>query len=452
MKNRRISRAYIIAACFFVTVACVPLQAISNAQAQAGLTVAPAQLSFRIKPDVPSQTAVVTLTNSYSAKLQLNAELQAIDETGVRLVPTGPADAMLRGAISLSATDITVPANGTYELRITARDSAELADGGHYGSLVLTQHAGGAATSTFRSSVAVSIFVIKDQNIRTDFRLTTINLEHSFFAPLESVTVTLANHGNVHIIPRASTGVYDGERLIGRAIVNTNSQLLLPGEQASFRAPIQTFERIFVPRKLQVRTMYRIDGSDVQLMHEQAVWYVPVVDVVALVAGVAILWWQRRRIVRVSTNGIVMVRLKLSKKRRRKSGKPATAPHATTKRILGRTVIRTHQATSRSLGQPTAARLQPRNSDARHTIVQKRIAVSVADEPISVSADGNKKTLSQRKTASSKQKTSPVPKKARSTASKVTAPKRTKTTANSTTKTTKKLPKKPTVKSAQKKQ
>lgn len=420
--------------CVLIT---VPSRVSAVEQPAAGLTVAPAQLSFRVKTEAPSQTEVIKITNTYNTKLELTAELQAIDETGVRLVPAGPVDQALASAITLSSSNITVPVNGTYELRVRVDDSTKLADGGHYASLVLTQRASSSSVSTFRPSVAVSLFITKDQNIRTDFQLTNLAVNRTLFLLPSSATLTFKNLGNMHVTPRASVSVYDDETLIGKAVVNVNSQVLFPGEQADFKAPIETYGRIFTPRKLQIRTMYRIDNSDIQLIAEQTFWYIPSIDVIAVVVVGAFIWWRHRQIRRFVAKIVKAVRFKPHRSSSKKSSNSATASRTTTKRILGRTVIRTHQALSRSIARPPVVpRLQAAQeaSTADRQPTQKHIVVALAEEVASNTVKSDAKPPKAEKiipVKTSKPKT--TPKKSEKSAVK-------SATKTATTKMSKKTP------------
>lgn len=399
---------WVVAVCICLFGAAIPWRVSAAKQPSAGLTVAPAQLSFSVKPEAPSQTATVKITNTYNTKLQLTAVLQAIDETGVRLVPTGPVDEALAQAIKLSSTDITVPVHGTYELQVEVTDSAQLSDGGHYASLVLTQRTDSNVVSTFRPSIAVSVFVIKDQNIRTDFQLTNLSINRTLFSLPSSTTLTFKNLGNMHVIPRASVSMYDDQTLVGKAVVNVNSQVLFPGEQADFKAPIETYGRILVPRKLQVRTMYRIDNSDIQLTREQTFWYIPIIDVIAVIAITAVIWWRRRQIRYNAAKIVKAVRFRHRRSSPGKSNKSTTTSHTTTKRILGRTVIRTHQAVSRSVMRPPVVPVLPsaqRIPVAAHQPARKQIGVTLAEEVTSDPIKSGTKQPKAKKTAPAKTRT-----------------------------------------------
>lgn len=366
-----------------------------------GLTVSPAQLSFRIKPGAPSQTETVTITNTYGTNIHLSAELRGIDETGVRLVPSDYIDESLADAIKLSATDITVLAKHSYQLTVTVTNTSNLADGGHYASLILTQHAT-TANSSFQPAVALSLFIIKDQNIRTNLQLSGFEIDHSLIAFPSRAILNFKNLGNTHVIPRASVSIYDGESLVGKGIANTTSQVLLPNQQAAFSVEIESYHKLLLPRKLRASIVYRIEGMDVQLIKEQTFWYVPLIDVLALCLLVALGWVSRRAIGKI-----------FRKMFGHKKDKRQRSVRATTKRILGRTVIRTHQVTSK--------------------VTERSRAITTAHQPKKLAgANPRQKHI----TVEVIEDSSPHSKKTTPTAPKSTTLKKIKVTAQMTTKKT----------------
>lgn len=451
---------WIQAAVLAVTLLCgVAASRTANAQA-AGFTVAPAQLSFTVNPADRSQTSTVTITNTYDVTLQLTAELQAIDESGVRLVPAGPVDAVLASTVKLSATDITVPPHGSYPLRVSVTDGVQLADGGHYASLVLTQRPITGTASTFRSAVSVNVFIIKNQNIRTDLQLAGLSVKHTLFSLPSTVTATFKNLGNTHIVPRGSVSIYEGQTLIGKAVLNTNSQLLLPGRQAEFMAPVEIYSRPLLPRQLRVQTMYRIEGSDVQLMHEQVFWHVPFIDVVVLIGVIGIIWWRRRQIGRLLAKTAGAIRAWIRKSNIFGRRKRASGTAKSTNRILGRTVIRTHRAATLQATHSRVSKVLGPSaiSNTKQIPVQQRIAVIMAEDTTPALAvpkpPKTAKPMSEKVAKTKKTPAKPPKKITKKTASSSTKKASSKTTKPAARTVAAKMPtkaKKPSAKTTRKK-
>jgi len=448
---------HVCAALFLLLTVLVPTISPSYVRAAAkplaGFMVAPAQLSFTIQPGANTQTSTLTISNTYDISLRLVADLRSIDESSARLVPTGPVDEKLGQAIKLSATDITVPAQGTYQLEV-AVDGTSLSDGGHYASLVLTQRSNTTVANGYLSAVSINFFIIKNENIRTNLQLTKFHTNRTLFTLPSTATTTFRNLGNTHIIPRASVSIFDGQNLVAKSVINATSLPLFPGQQSNFAAPFETYSKLLLPRKLHVRLMYRIDSSDIQYLSEQSFWYVPIIDLIVLIVVGILIWWRRRQIRRLFI-WLTKTISRMQRKRDKTPKKLSTTRRTTTKRILGRTVIRSHQASTRSAVKATP-RLQETHSAPSITIqpAKKRIVVTIAEEavvapvkpptqqptvkqPVIVTTTKPKTSSKQSKTvkiapkATTKTTTSKTPKKTAKAAPKKIASKPRKTTSQS---------------------
>lgn len=256
-----------------------------------GFTVSPAQLVFTLNAQNAEQTTELTILNNYDTDLHLSAELNNIDEASVNLLPAGPlSDAALSAAVSLSATDITVPGGGTYKLAVQVRDNAALQAGGHYASLVLTQQVSIASSQSYRSALAVNLFVIKAEGVRTDLQLLGVATKRWLFGLPTEVKLRFRNNGNVFVVPRASASVYSSDNtLLAQGVFNTESHLLFPEQEATYTAPMTHFQRLWLPQKLHMVVAYRIQGNDVQLESKQTFWYVPPIYLLIPVLPFAVL-------------------------------------------------------------------------------------------------------------------------------------------------------------------
>ncbi len=415
----------VIAVLLFCLAAMVPR--VTAEEQPAGFTVSPAQLSLTVSPEVSSQSATVTIENSYDAELRLVAELRAIDESGIRLIPAGPVDEALAAVLKLSATDITVPARGSYQLQVRITDGGQLTDGGHYASLVLSQRPTTGVASTFRPAVAVNVFIIKNQNIRTNLQLTGLKANRTIFSLPSSASATFKNLGNTHVVPRGSISLYDGQTLVGKAVINTDSQFLLPSRQAEFTASFEAYGRLLLPRKLRMQTMYRIDTADVQLVREQTFWYVPVIDVIAVIGIALVIWWRRRQI------GHLLRKMKLTRAKTGRQKRSVAGAKSSKSRMIGRTAIRTHRtATLQAVRVKASEVLGPSAVPQTKRIpVQRPIVITVADDTTTTPPSPARSATSAKATKTPKTAKAPS-KQPKKTAKKPAKPSLKTTTAKTT--------------------
>lgn len=267
-----------------------------------GVTVTPAQLVFTLGGQTSVQVTELAITNNYNSDLRLTAELNDIDQASVNLLPTGPLkNAPLSAAISLSATDITVPAYGVYKLKVQVTNTEALPSGGHYASLVLTQQLSLTEAQAYRSALAVSLFVVKAQGIKADLQLLGTETNRWLFSLPTEAKLLFRNEGNVHVVPRASVSVYTAtasQRLLGQGIINQDSRVLFPGQERAYSAPITRLERLWVPQKVQMVVAYRVQGDGAQQESKQVFWYIPpvylVVPLLPILVAVGLLGYKYR--------------------------------------------------------------------------------------------------------------------------------------------------------------
>lgn len=422
MKNKVYHVASLFVLLFVLTSFGLGARAGAVSAPQSGFTVSPAQLSFSVSTDTPTQTQTLQVTNTYESNLQLTAELQSIDEAGARLVPNGPVQADLAQAVSVSSTQFTVAPHATYQLSVQVNNTAQLADGGHYASLVLTQQASAVGHASFQPAIAVSLFIIKNQNIRNNLQLTSQRISHTLFSLPTSVTLTFRNLGNTHVIPRASVGLYSygSDNLLAKAVINSESLPIFPGKQADFSAKLDTYGHTFLPKRLQLRTVYRTDGSNIQLIKQQTFWYVPAIDLIVGIAIIGLLWLRRRAVVRSCTFLLRRHRKRPVKHQPHKAPSPKKATKTTNNSSLGRVVIATQRAVTEAASRTKVAKhltaaLFPAiiKSSAQQT--QKRIAITYIDKPLEAATKPTKpakkrSTQSVRKQSSKQKQKSATPK------------------------------------------
>ncbi|QQS20046.1 hypothetical protein IPL85_01140 [Candidatus Saccharibacteria bacterium] len=396
----------------------------SRAGAQAGsvktgLTVSPAQISLTVNRQKPGTEASVTITNNYASTVRLAAELRSIDESSARLVPTSPLTGSFAKALSISNTDLTIPAHGQVQLQLVVNGTQPLAPGGHYANLVITEQGAARAALAFRPAVAVSVFVVNAEGLRTNLELQKLQAKHSPFGLPRSVDLTFRNSGNAHVVPRASVSFYstNGQQLFARAVVNTESRLLFPRQKATYSAPVQAVLHTWFPKHIRMQTMYRIDGSDVELIKQQTFWYVPFVDVLFLGVIVLLVWWQRAHLKHIPYRKMV-VRLAKALRWPFKRGKRVyfrffkrTSDGTARPRKLGGAALYAHHEATKARARKSAAKMIVKH------IAEKGTAHAPRSIPVKVTKDLKpvKKTSSKASTKPTSQKKTAAPRKGAST-------------------------------------
>lgn len=242
--------------------------------APGAITVEPSSLEFRLEQG-ESQQFEVKIQNEYDTSVTLQAELQSIEGDSGRILPAGPLSAELASAIKISEGRLTIPARETRTLTVTAQDTATLAAGGQYASLVISNLTGEGEVSSVRPQISVGIFLIKKQGEIQKIELSKIELARKRFQFPTRLGLEFINDGNVHLVPRGYVRVQDKGTVYFEAILNMQSQMILPNERFSQELSLYANPSGLFPRIVSFEMGYRADGMEEVKIYREEFWYVP---------------------------------------------------------------------------------------------------------------------------------------------------------------------------------
>jgi hypothetical protein len=269
----------------------------SAATPNPGITVSPARLNFILSKDATSQQQTIIVTNNYDRDVSLAAQLQGIDENAGLLVPTGDPERAFAAALKLSETNLHLTAHQAHPLTVQINNSAKLAGGGHYATLVLTQQDGGKSNGlNLRAAISISIFAIKTEGEKQSLTVSDLRTDGWLFKLPSHVSITYRNLGNVQIVPRAAVtlGHPDDEEPIRKGTSNPNSVLVLPDKVWQDDVPLAGLRHVWWPSRQELRVEYRADGASIQKTVVRNSWYIPPVYPLLLLLLTGILLYLRK--------------------------------------------------------------------------------------------------------------------------------------------------------------
>jgi hypothetical protein len=197
--------------------------------------------------------------------------------------------------IALEESTVVVPAEGTAELRGKLVNTAELAPGGHYGSILLTaSHPDGLemgpANVAIDQRISALVFLKKKGGERYSMELTGSESERNIFGMLRAAKLSFKNTGNVHIVPRGQIDVIDPMgRLIAKGIINEDSSIVLPQTTRDIAVRIRSIATAWVPGTYVSRMGYRYDGREAFESFEERRVVVPPAFLAALLVFFALI-------------------------------------------------------------------------------------------------------------------------------------------------------------------
>ena len=278
-----------------------PSTALAAQSTTGGISVAPSQLQFSLPGSSGSQQQDISIVNNYPVSINLSAQFKGIDEASGSLVPAMTLDKTLANSLSVSQTIFTIPAHGSQQLTVQVTNSAALAPGGHYATLVLTQAAAPGQTLSVQAALAISLFIIKTDGATLSFELTDVKSNGFLFRLPDQIGLTFRNTGNTHIVPRAviSLTANNATRLYAKGVANQNSVPIFPGQTWQENVTLRQLGHTWLPQRLQLAVTYRADGTDNPQTMFKSVWYIPplypLLLVLLCVGGLAIKFWHRRK-------------------------------------------------------------------------------------------------------------------------------------------------------------
>lgn len=285
------------------------------AEAPAGFVVSPAFQQVEVANGQASAQYTLKVRNNTATgqNFQLSVvDFGALDEQGGVAFLGQPATELehkygLASWMKLEKSAVFVAAGQMANVVVTIENRPSLAPGGHYGAVLLT-----AVTDTgapVKSQVGIKqvlsslILASKQGGERQMLNLVEQKLNGAFGRLPSMVEHRFQNDGNVHVVPRGVTEVWDpAGKLVLRAAINDGSGAILPESFRRYSAKFTNVGRAWLPGSYTVKTQYRYDGTETTKTYTASFWYMGQVGIwlTIVLATVAIgvlgwLLWRRQR-------------------------------------------------------------------------------------------------------------------------------------------------------------
>lgn len=270
-----------------------------------GITVAPALLTTQIGSRQPQTSATIGVRNNFEVPVTVLAELNGFDVRNNALVPTTNAEKTLAGVVTLAPAEIIINPGESKNIGVIVHDTASLAPGGHYLSILLTETAlSGKLDSpqlAFKPAVSVTLYVVKEDGAVRSVQVQSARFNHSLFSLPKTADISFYNDGNVLSIPRGVVQLSrsPGGVAFGQGIVNQQSAPLYPRSSITLQSQLQKLAAIRLPGRYTASLQYRYDGQDSTKTVTSSFWYLPksfiIVALLILTAVGSAVWPENQR-------------------------------------------------------------------------------------------------------------------------------------------------------------
>lgn len=245
------------------------------------MTVSPAYSTVQVGSKQPQSSLSVGVRNSYDVPITILASLSGLDVHSNALVPTATPEKTVSRLVSISPTEIVVPAHGSKNIIVTIKDDPSLSPGGHYLSLLLTQASVASDQKiqqvSLKTAVSATIYLVKEDGAVRSVDATSLRISRSLFSLPTTANIRFHNTGNVVIIPRGVVTIGQVRKpILGQAVVNQDSVPLYPGSATTLQAVLHPAVSDLWPGRYYVQLQYRPDGLDATKVRLVQFWYVPI--------------------------------------------------------------------------------------------------------------------------------------------------------------------------------
>lgn len=282
------------------------LQPVALAASPTGITVTPSMDSITIAETEPEKRLAVMITNNTDSAVALELTTQdfgALEDTGGLFFLGSKPDTSWdnhRLAAWMRVSPGTIHLKPREQQVVTAliTDTDTLSPGGHYGAIVAKLTSSPSNTNLAINQAVSSLFFVNKQGGDVlGMSLQKLQVDIAWWGQPHEVTVSFANTGNTHVVPRGSVRLQDPfKKTIAQGTINQASTALLPNTKQTFTVHLGQSGLPWWPGTYTMRVDYRHDGSDTLKTATKQLFSPGIMGVaitVALIVG-GIVWVVRR--------------------------------------------------------------------------------------------------------------------------------------------------------------
>jgi hypothetical protein len=275
--------------------------ALAASSAPAGIVVSPAFQQSSIPAGADKQPVYFTVTNNKPSvqKFKLSvADFNTLGETGgLFFVGANPTELQKKYGLAtwleLPTSSLVLQPKQTVKVSADILNLGTLSPGGHYGALMVSPDDGTSGATTNNVSVhpiaSSLLFVTKLGGDTHKLGLSGVDVKHTLFSLPSSVTLRFHNDGNTHVTPRGTVTLSTPQgRVIGRGIINEDSNIVLPETYRQLSVPLKKVASAYATGRYVLNVSFRFDGINQYRQYQTSFLYFPVLALIILVVILAV--------------------------------------------------------------------------------------------------------------------------------------------------------------------
>jgi hypothetical protein len=266
------------------------------------LKISPVRSDLTIAPG-KSSTVTMKVTNLTKSPMTIQAienDFIAGDEKGTPALildanKYAPTHSLKRYMVPL--TNVTIPANGTQDVKLTINVPASAKPGGYYGAVRFAPVTGdGSASVNLNASAASIILMTVPGEMVEQLNMTNFDIKQDskivnglINSPDKmGISVRFENKGSVQVAPFGQVYVKQGDKVVYSYDFNQNNprEMILPDSARRWDVPL---DKLGAFGKYTISATFTYGSKNKSIEVSKTIWIVPVTYIIAGVVGVIVL-------------------------------------------------------------------------------------------------------------------------------------------------------------------
>ncbi len=276
-----------------------------------GITLSPAIANVDLQKGQTVANFNVMVTNNTQNDLVLHVssvDFKSLNNSGglafITSKPTGAAYKYgLTSWLNTGTKTVELKAHQLKPVTITVENRTDLSPGGHYAAVLFMVANGGKGANTrvnLNQVVSTLVFVRKIDGERYGISLEQPSLPTSWLHAPTNIDLFFKNTGNIQEIPRGLVTITSPlSHEVSRAVINTNSSLVLPDSARLNRVALFATGHTWLPGVYRVHIDYRYDGAPTYQSYDGTFFYAGLPSVAVSLGGLFVVVYVVRQLHRL---------------------------------------------------------------------------------------------------------------------------------------------------------
>ncbi|HSX35789.1 MAG TPA: hypothetical protein VLH84_02535 [Patescibacteria group bacterium] len=274
-----------------------------------GITLTPAVINLDLQKGQTRASFDIQVSNNTSEPQALtisSIDFRSLNETGgVAFIGSEASEFDhkygLASWLDLGNGSVELAPGQTKTVSVAVDNRMDLSPGGHYAAVLfrsagVSSVTGGANPVAINQVVSSLVFVRKTEGAKFSIGLEQLSVPRGWFRLPSAINVVFKNTGNIQLVPRGLitvSGPFSHE--VSRGIVNTDSNLVLPGGSRLYQVNLFKTGHVWWPGIYHVRVQYRYDGSVALQTATAAFLYLDPMLIGIVLVVIAVSWYSIRK-------------------------------------------------------------------------------------------------------------------------------------------------------------